>query len=230
MGIETKDKNSPFKNHLTDDKFGTLHAYEYIKALQSTPSKIVRLEESYRRGETMGTYEDRLDRFIIAKELLQELRESSDILLPNFDYIVGYGSDSKTPEIYTVVDKIEGTNLEELRKQRIKVPGDQIDKLCTGLLNYFEDKYQNGGDFLYDIVATRQYVYGHKHQEKKDSIYLVDVGPFFSEILPKELTSTFFTAMSDFRIFIRDCGNLSEHQLIKAEKRFEKFFKSISDD
>ncbi len=218
MSIEQKDKNPPFRDDLVDISFGE-NTYNHIKALRNNPSKIVRRERYY-------DDENSLNDFRIARRLFRELTNNYEILVPNLDYVVGYDLD-KTLTVYVVADKIYGNNVGEMYQQEKKIPKDQIEKLCIRLMDYFEEKYHNGGEFLFDIAGLGQYVYGHKYREENDNLYLVDTQPLYDNIQPKRMSTLFFSIASGFSPLVKSCESLAGTHLAKARARLEKFYKNI---
>lgn len=101
---------------------------------------------------------------------LKELR-SFGINVPNFDLVIGPPTNGDTYMVYSVVDRVHGSNLEHA-----SLPREVAEQFLENLLRYYEEKLSKGEEFLYDM-HLEEFMYGKVKGDAEDRIYLVDLDP-----------------------------------------------------
>lgn len=166
-----RKNQTPFRERLMDGGVSDIHEGRgKLNALENHPNKIIRIEGFHQLKERYKNKIEVYELVRIAKKLYEELETKYNIPTPVRFFI---GKDATGKEVvYSVVDKIEGTNLGNV--ERSSEVAAQTEILYTSIAKYFFDKLQEGGYYLTDINSPRQYVYGRKSGEQEDKIYLVD--------------------------------------------------------
>jgi hypothetical protein len=167
-GEPNKNSNGiPLRGNLTESNIAmsqNVWPTNTLYELENNPNRIIRID--HRNTEKFNVVELAQ----MAKDLYGELNEKYGINVPA-SFFVGkdkYGKEA----IYSVVDKIDGKPLCYVEKNEEVV--EKTKKLYASLAKYFFDKFQNSGDFLWDLCKTSQYVYGKKPGEVKNEIFFVD--------------------------------------------------------
>ncbi|MDO8558151.1 MAG: hypothetical protein Q7S09_03105 [bacterium] len=178
--IPPEQEGSPFHEPLEEGGF----SYK-IKKLKSNPNKLVREHQLKPINVDVidpEEFKNALEHHRRGKRLFETLRERYGLHVPAMDLVVG-SYESRQPTMFTVVDRIEGRSLAKLSKELS--PGDKedlgkkLDEFYTGLLLHYRDVCKEGGDYWTDFF-NGQLVYGRRHGEDADEVYIVDVDPHFN--------------------------------------------------
>ena len=140
--------------------------------LEDDPSKLVResksaenqsleeLESSMREGETLfAEMRDKYGIKVVAMETRKEKNKE--------------GQDA----IFTLVDRIEGQNLSKIEHLPMEAK-DDLENLYLSLGRHYYDAWKQNTKYWADCRSD-QFAYGHKHGEKNNHFFLVDVDPEF---------------------------------------------------
>ena len=173
----------------------------HVRQLKDDPEKIIRewpdpdlsIRSEYLDAEAVRALAKK------TKVLFDELRDSYGINAP-VAWVVGHGDyrgadKDKEPldtVLYAVADRVHGFNLGRHRASKLPKWGRNaqaeretfvaaLEQHYTGLLNYYFDKMENGGEFLADISGDHQYEYGTIAHSDVPALYLVDVEPRIRE-------------------------------------------------
>jgi len=148
----------------------------YLKQLEGRQDKIIRTKQQF--GSLKDAHE-KLPEYLEAKKLFNELREKYNIESPKMEAVVGELDYYVT--LFIVVDKIEGRGLltDKFSVGERPAASKAIDGFYAGLIEYYTDKYKNGGNYLSDLRGMN-FMYGHKAGEKRDRPYVVDVDPYYA--------------------------------------------------
>ena len=165
---EHQDK-APFLRKLKDADIISGTPIEYF---EGRPDKLVRI---WPLSETTAELEASLQSFKRGIRVFRQLEEKYGIAIPKMDMVVG--EEEGVVKMFTVVDKIYGTDLYDLDsidKETVK----KFDEFFTALARHYFEVFEKGGDYWTDLNSG-QIIYGHKAEEKQDRVYVVDVDPRF---------------------------------------------------
>jgi len=106
----------------------------------------------------------------------QKMAERYGIRIPETNYVIGNGPDSKQPGIFAVTERIAGTTT--LRDMTIipKEKEQEFDEMYAGVFSHLRDSYLENGLFWKDF-KNLQVMLGTKYGEKEEHPYIVDVDP-----------------------------------------------------
>jgi len=173
----------PFKYPLFESGFYSEYENSEIKRIKHLPHKLVRITigvyETLPQEELYGHIQSTQYEHIENKKVLERLQNQFNILVPDFDIVIG-PRDGEQVNYYTIVDRIYGENLEyhDVKPKEVKKVGKLVEALYSSMIIYFQDVYQNGGWFLSDLSRDNsQFFYGRKKGGKEKSIYFVDIEP-----------------------------------------------------
>lgn len=176
MSEKIQQNEEPFKEKLDN----TWHS-GVIKSLKSHPGKFVRqwnVDDFEKKKLDEEEIKKQLDKNIANfKEGINDIRELNEhygIALPTFEFVLGKKSNDRI-NMFTVIDKIEGESLEQIKKFSPEAK-DKLDTFYSSMAQYYFDKLKNGGSYFWDF-KNQQFVYGHKKGEKENKIYMVDIEP-----------------------------------------------------
>lgn len=151
---------------------------ERIRRLETVPNKLVRIGKSPQEEKGLGL-DFRYRNFLRARELFKELEEKYGIKVIKQDLVRGRNVVGGGKVMFQVVDKIEGENLEDIKRLPAETQ-EKIDDYLTKFIHYFYDKNQNRQPFLWDINIGNV-MYGRKRDSNERDLYLVDVDPYVSQ-------------------------------------------------
>lgn len=149
---------------------------EMFSEIESNPNKVIRTESFDELDERYNNKIEITELTKITKKLFKELEEKYGIPTP-VDFLIGKNKEGDKV-VYSIVDKIAGRNLEEVEPSVEVIT--KSDALYASVAKYFFDKSNEGGPYLCDINNPSQFVYGRKHGEQEDKVYLVDTDLYIS--------------------------------------------------
>lgn len=167
---KTQINEAPFRNLIDSD------VSEMFSEIENNPNKVIRAESF---GELNERYDNKIEIIEltkIAKKLFNELEEKYGIFTPT-DFLIGKNKEGDKV-VYSIVEKIEGRNLEEAELSTEVIT--KSETLYASVAKYFFDKSHEGGLYLCDINNPSQFVYGRKHGEQEDKVYLIDTDIYIS--------------------------------------------------
>ena len=199
----------PFVGDLVNSVVSELETHKKsskLSEIEDNPNKIIRTESFYGLNKRFKDKIEIIELVRIAKKLYGELEAKYDIPVPA-DFLIG--KDKKGEEVvYSVVDKIDGKNLNDVESSDEVVT--QVQDLYASIARYFLNKSKEEGSYLVDINGPSQYVYGKKPGEQTNKIYLID--------------TDFYILNSDAGIYLvvewltRHMAGVETHFNIKLEK------------
>ena len=216
-----KEDKPPFKDDFAMADFLPSEKFYKLKALENNPDVVVRKDEF--PIMTPSELRERRKELQIFKKLCDELQEQYGIHLPDSQLVVGVNdSNQKMTQIYTVVERIYGDNIEEALKQIGFQPiRTELEMFYGKLLDYFDDKYEKHAPMISDLFNF-QLMYGHRRGEKKDHIYFVDLDPFFTK---KRVQ---YRVLPDIAQMIGEAELSTGEKLINTRERFKETFSKLS--
>ena len=163
----TKKATLPFSiSSLIESGISTHHiGKEKLFESPELPGKIIRVE---RLDELKEKHNNKLpveELVRIAEKLYSELNNRYHIAVP-----VAFHLDSNS--VYEVVDKVVETG--EVKEEEKKALITKAASLYKSISQYFFDKLQEGGPYLWDVCGSSQYIYGKREGDGEDNIYLID--------------------------------------------------------
>jgi hypothetical protein len=171
----------PFSGELVSAGVGEpiMHA-EKLKQIENDPSKIIRAL-TFKRLEEMYLHKGlrvELNEVIkTCKQLYQELKEKYGIPV-SADFVIGKNENDEKV-IYVISDRIDGDDLSQLGKEKLRELKGELDDLYHSVITYFTEKLLSGEYYLVDIFKPEQYVYGTAPDQQEDKIHLVDTDIYF---------------------------------------------------
>lgn len=194
--IESSEPRDPEEHPILKDRLvPSDFSGEDLYRLEHDPTKVVRIQpaeqilaEFYRRGEErpVETDEERrhhaVEAVLVASRLFDEIKEKYGIPLPNPRLAVGNTPDGK-PAVYTVEDYVQGQLLETCRPEGEEGTrlAHELNGIYAGLARYLADKHGSGENYLYDIFAGGQFMYGTTPTDTERHVYLIDTDIFFEK-------------------------------------------------
>lgn len=169
-----------------------------IKQMRNNPEKIVKIstkENIYRFSPRSNPVEspNSLSVQEKSKKHYEELNNKYGIAVTSFEYKIGMDEEKKESILYSISDKIHGDNLlSKIKELKPEENVKEVENFLIALINYFEDKFYNDNYCLGDVGNLSNYMYGHRKDEIKDKIYLVDIEPVLNEIDGPKKKKVFF--------------------------------------
>ncbi|MCR4324414.1 MAG: hypothetical protein NUV69_01880 [Candidatus Curtissbacteria bacterium] len=154
------------------------------------------------------------------KKCHQELQDQYGISVPNYNLVIGQDPLDQGPSLYVVVQKVNGVSL--FTKEH-GPSGEEVNDLMCTLIQYYTDKYLNGGDVLSDICSVTaegrsQFMFGRLNGEERNRFFLVDIDPFVGEGEPRQLCSPVISALLDLPKVLEEASDFY------GETNFQKAF------
>jgi hypothetical protein len=170
---------TPFKLRIINSAFQDSSGENRIRTFKNNPNKIVRVDAFEGRK-----VQEIIEEYSMARSLFEELHTKYGFDIPSIEYVIGQ-SPQKVKSIFTITDKIHGTDLYRLSPgSQTSSEKDRIYSLLAthydALSGYYTDKYRHGGKYLSDLKNS-QWVLGKRSGETADRIYLVDLDPYYDE-------------------------------------------------
>lgn len=117
------------------------------------------------------------------KKLFCELDERYGVRVPRMEFVIGrHGERPDSDALYTIADKVEGEQLSHLSPENMAALQDKIEDALVSFAAYYRDKYNQGGTYLNDPNPFFQMRYGRTQGEPRDSLYFIDVDPYYSSV------------------------------------------------
>lgn len=129
------------------------------------PGKIIRVEHLDELREKHNNKLTAEELVRIAEKLFSELNNRYHITVP-----VAFHLDSNS--VYEVVDKV--VEMGEVKDEKKEALTKKVASLYKSISQYFFDKLQEGGPYLWDVCGSSQYIYGKREEGGEDNIYLID--------------------------------------------------------
>lgn len=180
-----------------------------LKMFEGRDDKVVRINPDI----TAGKYQEKAKELSEAKAHFQELTTKYGIRVVDMDFIIGKNEEGK-PVVYTIVDNIKGSNLEEASQFPAELKT-EMDDFFYSLGIYYADKFNTKTKYLADL-RNAQFVYGHKLNETDDHIYLVDVDPGFQESFFGEGNKD-----GDYEMHFEQIIDDAYNDMVRVEKKFD---------
>lgn len=117
-----------------------------------------------------------------AKQLQSEfdlLEKDYGIKIPLVNVVLGQGLAES--ELFIVVERVNGENLEEAFKHPTPDLIDKYQAVCICLSRYMVDKVSPKKPYLMDITSLSNFVYGTLHHDTEPEIYLIDLEYSFTD-------------------------------------------------
>ena len=215
------NETQPFKE-FTRNEFT---AGQSFRQLEGHPDKVIRVYSEYVKSPDIA-------KAMRAKELFTDLSARYGIHIPSIEYVIGKDESGRREVLYTVTDKIDGKNLGDLVCGEMSQDEyEKVEDFFVSLIHYYQDIYQNGGDYLADIGSQDQYVYGHAARQNEDNIYLVDLDPYFLHFSIENPGATdnrrLFYGVGRLRRMVISPGKIKGIQFERAAAELDRFLSRI---
>lgn len=165
---------------------------ENIKSLSSNPEKLVR--EYFIPILSKKSMDEQIKKFSKGKKFFERLKNDYGIESVKMNMVIGK-DESGVRKMFTIVDKIEGENLENIQKIPVEAK-EKFETFYLGLIQHYKDVYEKGGNFWSDFT-DEQIMYGHKYNKDEDKIYVVDVCPYYRRCQKPSFISSFWRKKDD---------------------------------
>lgn len=217
------ERLSPLKEALLNTEF--THRNQAIRKIATLQNKIVRADD-YNFHESGEDFTN-----IPTEDFLTEIEETDEVFayykgnnvaIPNYERIAFVRWNSQ-PVLYTLVDRIEGKNLEhdsfssvELREVSIS-----LDRTYAAMLQIADYVFFHGGSLLNDLRLD-QLVWGRAPKESKSRVYYVDVEPGGLAFIDKYNGNNTENSDYFFDIYIGDFIELIQEAEVKMKTRMRR--------
>ena len=231
-GSESPRDETPFREALEKSEVAP---DDKLQQIEGVPEKILRsrpLEnlpgqfprESYEPLGAAGRF----------RELYSELQEKYSIRTP-VDFVIGKDEEGRKA-LYAITDRIAGVTLNAIQYDFEHVDEREkehfvreLGELYRAWARYLYDKYRNNGDFLWDITANRQYIYGKRSTDSESHIYLVDTDLGWVAYAQEKNQSWFLSATDGAIHGMSAMEDIFGVRFDAAREKFNNLFSHMSD-
>lgn len=153
----------------------------------------------------------------------KKIIDNLGIHMAKTDYVIGESVGTGGPTIFGVTEKIEGENLEKVKKLDTET-AEKIDDIYAKIIGAFIDSFLKEEQGWQDL-KIEQFVYGKTQEDKKPDVYLVDVDPIFIDWNDPQFQMKYGATRKEYfwrkmERFVFDVGWLEKKVSVDGKDRF----------